>query len=420
MKKIKCDVVVVGAGPGGSMAAKTCAKYGLDTVLVEKEEYPSKPNSLTCGVDRRLIDYIKLDKNFVDLALYGIKQYFPDGTEISTCERGFEAGYSLNRKTFDREVLKLALRDRAEYMNKTRAIGLIREDGRIKGIKAKINEKEDIEIRSNIVIGADGVKHKVGKWAGIYDGLEINDLLVVLDSMVENVKIEEPYIYQYLGWKNFPGIFFQIVPHGDNRVGLCAQTFHSFIPKKGQLLDAQNFFIKTHPFFSEARVIEKGGGVFSYHPLKNFTTDGVMLVGDAANQIEKIWGAGILHAMDAGVMAGETAVEAHEEGDFSYDFLSRYEKRYWRLHGKKDMFASYIFKVGLSLTNEYINMIAHLLKENSGVFTDEIFENVIKSPKLTSKLLYELKKEEVDIPDMLSFISFFKQYFRSFWDTFVE
>jgi digeranylgeranylglycerophospholipid reductase len=38
MKKINCDVVVVGAGPGGSMAAKTCAKYGLDTVLVERKE----------------------------------------------------------------------------------------------------------------------------------------------------------------------------------------------------------------------------------------------------------------------------------------------------------------------------------------------------------------------------------------------
>ncbi|VUT25721.1 MAG: hypothetical protein MASP_01128 [Candidatus Methanolliviera sp. GoM_asphalt] len=33
MKKINCDVVVVGAGPGGSMAAKTCAKFRLDTVL---------------------------------------------------------------------------------------------------------------------------------------------------------------------------------------------------------------------------------------------------------------------------------------------------------------------------------------------------------------------------------------------------
>jgi len=41
MKKINCDVVVVGAGPGGSMAAKTCAEYGLDTVLVERKEYPA-------------------------------------------------------------------------------------------------------------------------------------------------------------------------------------------------------------------------------------------------------------------------------------------------------------------------------------------------------------------------------------------
>ncbi|VUT26990.1 MAG: Putative thiazole biosynthetic enzyme [Candidatus Methanolliviera sp. GoM_asphalt] len=33
MKKINCDVVVVGAGPGGSMAAKTCAKYGTEQTL---------------------------------------------------------------------------------------------------------------------------------------------------------------------------------------------------------------------------------------------------------------------------------------------------------------------------------------------------------------------------------------------------
>jgi len=62
MKKINCDVVVVGAGPGGSMAAKTCAKYDLDTVLVERKEYPSKPNSISCIAGGRIIDHIKIDK----------------------------------------------------------------------------------------------------------------------------------------------------------------------------------------------------------------------------------------------------------------------------------------------------------------------------------------------------------------------
>ena len=57
MKKLSCDVVVVGAGPGGSMAAKTCAKYGLDTVLVERKEYPGEPSSMSCVAGGRIIDY---------------------------------------------------------------------------------------------------------------------------------------------------------------------------------------------------------------------------------------------------------------------------------------------------------------------------------------------------------------------------
>jgi hypothetical protein len=44
------------------MAAKTCAKYGLDTVLVERKEYPSKPNSMTCMVGPRIFEYVRMDK----------------------------------------------------------------------------------------------------------------------------------------------------------------------------------------------------------------------------------------------------------------------------------------------------------------------------------------------------------------------
>ena len=42
MRKINCDVVVVGTGPGGFMAAKTCAKYGGEigrsVKLMKREE----------------------------------------------------------------------------------------------------------------------------------------------------------------------------------------------------------------------------------------------------------------------------------------------------------------------------------------------------------------------------------------------
>ena len=420
MKKINCDVVVVGAGPGGSMAAKTCAKYGLDTVLVERKEYPSKPHSITCHTTTRLQEYIKIDKKFVDFPIYGMKQYFY-GREVETYEPdGFELGYILNRKTFDKEILKLALKEGPEYLNKTRATGLIREDGKIKGIEAKIDEKEDIEIRSNIVIGADGIEHKVGRWAGIYKNTKSDDVLVFLDSMFENVYLDQPYyIYQYIEWKGLT-VLFAIFPHGNGKVGLVTQTYHSFHPKKGELFNAENYFVKTHPFFSKSKFVKRGGSIYTGNSLRTFITDGGMLIGDAANHIGKLWGDGILRAMDAGVLAGETAVEAHEEGDFSSNLLSRYEQRWYRLHGKQDILDSYMIKIFTYLSDKQIIAFGDSLKNNDAAFTDEINEIISKTPKITSKLISGLKKEGMDINDMFGFLLHYRKYYRNWWDTFVE
>jgi len=427
MKKINCDVVVVGAGPGGSMAAKTCAKYGLDTVLVERKEYPSKPNSISCLVDRRIFEYVKIDKRTISLPIYKGSHFSHDGTEVSTLYHdGYELGYVLNRKTFDNEVLKLALKEGAEYMNKTRVTGLIREDGQIKGVKAKIDEREDVEIRSKIVIGADGVESKVGRWAGIYKGLDVNDLQVVLDSVVEVDMDEKEHHtwYWYWGYKDIPNLIFHSIPKGDGRIAFLAQPFfsHSLIPtKKGELIDGFNYFLNNNPLFSKSKIIGLGGGCIPSHPLKKFVTDRVMLVGDAARQTDLPSSGGVLQAMDAGVLAGETAVEAHEEGDFSSNLLSRYEQRWYRLHGEHDFLGYFLIKISLLLSIEDFNMIFHLLGESdTATFTDEVFERFAQSPKFTSKLIYKLKREGLEIPDMLSFVSLLKKYYRNYWDLFVE
>jgi Dehydrogenases (flavoproteins) len=427
MKKIRCDVVVVGAGPGGSMAAKTCAKYGLDTVLVERKEYPSKPNSMTCFVGPRIVEYVKIDKKTVDSPAYKAAHFSQDGTELSTpYHDGYELGYTLNRKTFDNEVLKLALKEGPEYMNKTRATGLIREDGQIKGVKAKIDEREDVEISSKIVIGADGIESKVGRWAGIYKALDLNDLVVVLDSIIEvDMDEEEHYTWhRYYGYKDIPNIFFESYPKGDGRVSLSAVSLiHPSAPKKGELINGINYLLKNNPLFSKSKIIEVGGGGNLFCSLKNFVADGVMLIGEAARQTNlPLSAAGVLHAMDAGVLAGETAVEAHEEGDFSSNLLSRYEQRYYRLHGEQDLLGYFLFRIGLglSLSAEDINILFHLLGESdTATFTDKVFETFAQ-PKFTSKLIYKLKREGEEIPDMLSLASLFKKYHRNYWDLFVE
>ena len=425
MKTINCDVVVVGAGPGGSMAAKTCAKYGLDTVLVERKEYPSKPNSISCLVDRRIFEYVKIDKRTISSPIYKGAHFSPDGTEVSTpYHDGYDFAYVLNRKTFDNEVLKLALKEGPEYMNKTRVTGLIREDGQLKGVKAKIDEREDVEIRSNLVIGADGVESKVGRWAGIYKSLDANDLMILLDSVVEvDMDEEEHHTWRwYYGYKDIPNLVFHSLPIGDGRKAFSTMPFiHSFIPKKGELINGFNYFLKNNPLFSRSKLIERGGGCMVIRPSKNFTTDGVMLVGEAAHQPCLPAMASALHAMDAGVLAGETAVEAHEEGDFSSDLLSRYEQRWYRLHGEKDFLGYFLTRILLLVSIEDFNMLFHLLGESdTATFTDEVFERFAQSPKFASKLIHEFKREGLDIPDMLSLVSLLKKYHRNYWDLFVE
>ena len=60
MKSYECDVVVVGAGPGGSMAARYCAEGGLDTILIEKKAEIGAPLRCAEGVSKKWLDEVKI------------------------------------------------------------------------------------------------------------------------------------------------------------------------------------------------------------------------------------------------------------------------------------------------------------------------------------------------------------------------
>lgn len=164
--------------------------------------------------------------------------------------------------------------------------------------------------------------------------------------MLDNVDTDEEEShtwYRYYGYKDFPKVGFSTPPRWDGKRSFAVTSIRfGNIPKKGELFAARNYMLKNNPLLSKAKTIEMGCGVIPINPLKNYTADGVMLVGDAAHQVNMPHGAGIVHAMDAGVLAGEAAVEAHEEGDFSSNLLSRYEKRCHKLFGEKDTIGYYI------------------------------------------------------------------------------
>ena len=62
MREERYDVVVVGAGPGGSIAARTAAESGLNVLLIEKNQEIGVPVRCAEGVSKRVEDFVRLPK----------------------------------------------------------------------------------------------------------------------------------------------------------------------------------------------------------------------------------------------------------------------------------------------------------------------------------------------------------------------
>ena len=105
MKTLTCDILVVGGGPGGSMAAKFCAQGGLDTLMIEKKAEIGAPLRCAEGVSKKWLDEvgIKPDPAWIRANMKGAIIKSPDGTsfQLDESKAGAEVGYVLERHLFD-------------------------------------------------------------------------------------------------------------------------------------------------------------------------------------------------------------------------------------------------------------------------------------------------------------------------------
>ncbi|MDD2777624.1 MAG: NAD(P)/FAD-dependent oxidoreductase [Methanocellales archaeon] len=319
------DVIVVGAGPAGSMAAKTAAEHDLETLLLEKRVEIGDPVRCAEGVGKEgLKQFIKPDKRWIAAEVKGARICFPGGIKIEMSEAGPEVGYVLERKIFDRELAKQSAKAGAEVMVKTRVTDLIKEDGFIRGVKAE-HLGDSFDIHADVVIGADGVESKVGRWAGINTTLKPKDIETCAQFLMVDVDIDPDYCEFYIGNQIAPGGYAWVFPKGNNEanVGLGISGNRSEVHPIKHL---KRFVERKYP---EGQIIEMiMGGVPVTVPTKT-TTNGLMLVGDAARMSDPLTGGGIIHAMKSGTMAGEIASKAVQSGDSSVECLNEYE-RLWR------------------------------------------------------------------------------------------
>jgi digeranylgeranylglycerophospholipid reductase len=380
MENLRTDVLVVGAGPAGSMAAKWAAKSGAQVIMIEKRQEIGSPVRCGEGISRSWLPEVGItpSSKWINVEVEGARIYAPNEQclEINEKHAGNEVGFVVERDGFDKALAIDAANAGADVLLKTAALGVLKENGKIVGIKGK-RFGEAFEIRAKVTIGADGFESQIGRWAGIPTNLALRDMDSCLQYRMTNVDCDVRYCDFYLG-KVAPGGYVWIFPKADGlaNVGIGVQL--SQITGMAEARKYLDDWISKHPQYSKGKKIDMvGGGVSISPPLKQTVTDGMMIVGDAARMIDPLTGGGIANGCIAGKICGEYAAKAVALGTPTKEFFQGYEKD-WRARLEEKLYRNWLAKEKLcSLSDETFNKVVDALQ---GVKLEKLtVHNILKA-----------------------------------------
>ncbi len=346
------DVIVVGAGPAGSMAARFAAEQGISVLMLEKDRDVGYPVRCAEAVSKRgLIEFIEPDDKFINSHITNFSITSPEGEEVFL--GNVEDAFVLERRIFDYELAKTAAEAGAEILTRAYVYDLLFEDDKVSGVKIEYRGEKK-EIKSKIVIAADGVESRVGRWAGIKTHIDFRDMECCSQYTIGNISLKSDTLYFYFGQDVAPNGYLWVFPKGGNsaNVGL---GISGIAGKKRSALSYLEDFMEKH--FPNASILTSvAGGVPCTTTLDQITAPGILLAGDAARQVNPLSGGGISSGMIGGSIAGRIAGEAIKSTDLNHIFS--YEKEWHDRIGKRhetyDKLKNFVF----NFSDERLNNLA--------------------------------------------------------------
>ena len=385
--KSKYDVVVVGGGPAGALAAKTAVEKGLSALIVEKRPAIGAPVRCAEGIGKEALqEFIDPDPRWISAEMTGAGIVAPDGffMKLESGMAGNKVGYILDRKVFDRELVWKAAEAGADVAVKSRACSAILENGIVKGARVEHGGKIT-DVRAQVVIAADGVESKFSKWCGIDTTVPAREIMSSVQYVMTDIDIDPGATIFYLGNEVAPEGYLWIFPKGKRTanvgIGISGKKSGSGHRAKDYL---DKFVKKTFPHGKTIEFIP--GGVSVCRPLECTVADGLLITGDAARVVDPLTGGGIYNAMFTGRLAALVAADCIGKGDVSKKALMKYDKE-WRASkmGKSIERNYHIKEYLIRQPDEKLNEIIHSVsKMNLAEFsTLNLIKEIIKAnPKL--------------------------------------
>ena len=314
----QCQVLVVGAGPGGSSCAARLAQAGLDVLVIDRKTFP---RDKTCAgwVTPQVFEVLGLDpaeygRDHVCQPITGFRTGLIGGDEIGT-DYGRVVSYGIRRCEFDHFLLQ---RSGVDCI-----LGEAVHDLRREGDGWIVNDR----IRARAIVGAGGHFCPVARALGGRSGdqivtvaaQEIEFPLKPQDEVRVRLQGEIPELYfcpdlAGYGWCFRKGNYLNIGLGRLNSPGVAAQvqSFCRFLRERGKVCCEVPERFHGHAYRIYERIAPK------------LVDDGVLFIGDAAGLAYPQSGEGIRPAVESGLMAAEVLAAA--DGDYRRQNLEPYAR----------------------------------------------------------------------------------------------
>ena len=265
------DVLVIGAGPAGSMTAKWAAKHGAQVLMIEKRQEIGSPVRCGEGMSKDWLPEVGIKPGrWVNLEVEGARIYSPSEKvfEINEKHAGNEVGYVVERDEFDKALAIDAANAGVEVLLKTAATSDPEGErpGRRGEGQAVRRDVRRFGRRSRSGPTASRARSAVGP--GSRPTSRLKDMDTCLQYRMTNVDSDVRFCDFYLG-KVAPGGYVWIFPKGEGlaNVGIGVQV--SQIKGMAEARDYLDRWIAAHPAYAKGKKIDMvGGGVSISPPLK--------------------------------------------------------------------------------------------------------------------------------------------------------
>jgi digeranylgeranylglycerophospholipid reductase len=327
---------------------------------------------------------IEIKEQWRSQVITAARAYSPNRKSIRLNYDGPE-GWILERKVFDKDLAKDAARAGATVVTKAELLNV--ERGGI-GVKAKISfHGKEKEVEAKLIVAADGVESRTARMLGLDTTMPLTEVCSCAQFEMTNIKIDPECIDFFFEQEMTPGGYFWIFPKGKDsaNVGLGVRKPWS----KKLAIEYLEDFVESMPNLKDGSIVEVNAGAVPVGQLlDNMVEDNLIVVGDAAHQVNPIHGGGIAEAYIGGNIAGGVILAAFKAGDFSKEFLKRYNERWWEERGTKLKKILKLRHALESMSNDDLNWIVDYLDEediksiSKGANFAKLAALLIKKPKL--------------------------------------